>query len=265
MLVLTRKLNQKVIFPALDIAVQVVELQQGQVRLGIEAPRDITVLREEVLNRSGEPLAKTARPEPRPGEESRAAFGRQLCDRMRATGMSLGLLRLLLDAGQTQEAAALLAQIQDDFQMLRRGVEGEMESSARHPVPARKHTRALLVEDDRGEREMLAEFLRRSGLKVDTAGDGSDALDYLRSHDRPDVVLLDMGLPRVDGPTTVREIRRDPAFAGIKIIGVTGRLPEEFNLELGPRGIDEWFRKPFDPQDLLHHLNGEAAVPPSRV
>jgi len=257
MLVLSRKLKQKIVLPALNIAVQVVEFRHGQVRLGIEAPPEVTVLREEVLNRSGVWQAQTAgTPSAAADKNALPDFGQQLRDRLRNTGMSLGLLRLLLDAGQTEEAKATLAQIQDDFQLLRRGVEGEMECPAsKPPVPAPKHPSALLVEDDRNERELLAGFLRQAGLQVDTAGDGSDALDYLRSHDRPDVVLLDMGLPRVDGPTTVREIRRNPAFAGLKIIGVTGRLLEEFNLELGPRGIDGWFQKPLDPTELLHHLN----------
>ena len=51
-----------------------------------------------------------------------------------------------------------------------------------------------------------------------------------------------MGLPRVDGPTAVREIRRNPAYAGLKIFAVTGRSPEEFDLERGPGGIDAWFQ-----------------------
>ncbi len=53
-----------------------------------------------------------------------------------------------------------------------------------------------------------------TGFQVDTAGDGADALDYLHSHDRPDVVLLDMLMPRCDGPTTIGRIRRDPSLEG---------------------------------------------------
>jgi DNA-binding response OmpR family regulator len=132
-----------------------------------------------------------------------------------------------------------------------------MQAPTPPAVPARKPLKALLVEDDRNERELLAGFLRMSGLEVDTAGDGGDALDYLRSHDRPDVILLDMGLPRVDGPTTVREIRRDPAWAGLKVFGVTGRLPDEFDLENGPAGIDRWFHKPLDPSALVRDLDRE--------
>jgi carbon storage regulator CsrA len=267
MLVLSRKPTQRLVFPTLNTAIQVLEIRRGMVRLGIEAPPDVTVLREEVLARPAERIPEPPRaPEPTPDRGITEAFGRQLCDRLKTTGMGLGLLRLQLEAGLTEEAQQTLAQIQEDFQILRYGAEGEIAGPA-VPPPAKpsRLRKALLVEDDRNERELLAGFLRQSGLNVDTAGDGSDALDYLGRHARPDVVLLDMGLPRVDGPTTVREIRRNPALTGIRIFGVTGHLPEEFGLELGPRGIDGWFQKPLDPMALLQQLNEELEAPLATV
>lgn len=191
------------------------------------------------------------------GEEDHARFMRQLSSRLGATALGLGVARLQLDAGLVEAVKTTLVQIQQEFQVLRYGVEGEMDAAP--AAKARKARRALLVEDDCNQRELLAGFLRQAGLDVDTAGDGSDALDYLGSHGTPDVVLLDMGLPRVDGPTTVREIRRNPAYRGLKIFGVTGRLPEEFGLERGPLGIDGWFHKPLDPSALVHDLAEEFA------
>lgn len=186
----------------------------------------------------------------------RAQFTSQVWDQLRTTGVGLGLLRLQLDAGLSEEARATLAALHTDFQRLLHGVAGEAESVLTLPsAPAPRRQKALLVEDNRTERELLAGFLRHSGLEVETAGDGADALDYLRAHGKPDVVLLDMGLPHVDGPTTVREIRRNPALAGLKIFGVTGCLPDDFDLERGPAGVDRWFHKPFDPDVLLHDLD----------
>jgi CheY-like chemotaxis protein len=103
-----------------------------------------------------------------------------------------------------------------------------------------------------------------AGLDVDTAGDGTDALDYLHTRSRPDVVLLDMVLPRCDGPTTVREIRRDPAYADLKIFALSGYSPEGFNVTNGPGGVNRWFRKPIDPERLLHDLNEDLACPAGR-
>jgi CheY-like chemotaxis protein len=96
-----------------------------------------------------------------------------------------------------------------------------------------------------------------AGLEVDTAGDGADALDYLRSCPRPDVVLLDMGLPRCDGATMVRQVRRDPAYNGLRIYAVTGSTPDQFDLAQGAGGIDRWFQKPLDPSVLLQDLKKE--------
>jgi CheY-like chemotaxis protein len=169
--------------------------------------------------------------------------------------MGLGLLRLQLDAGLADEAGATLDVLHGEFQVFLRGVAGEPKNQpVLRSVAVPKRQKALLVEDNVNERELLAALLRRGGLQVDTAGEGADALDYLRSGGKPDVVLLDMGLPRVDGPTTVREIRRDPALAGLKIFGVSARAPGEFNLAPGSAGVDRWFQKPVDSTALLHGL-----------
>src|SRR5262249_452801 len=149
--------------------------------------------------------------------------------------------------GLIQDAEATLAAMSKEFQLLQRQLDTEPEAS-RPPVPARpSKSKALLVEDNPNERELLAMFLRMAGVDVDTAGGGADARDYLHPPEPPDGVLLVMGLPRWDGPATVREIRRDPAQAGLKIFAVTGHAQEEFDLGQGPAGVDRWFRKPVDP------------------
>ena len=260
MLVLSRKLKEKIVLPTFNTSIQVLAIKAGTVRLGIDAPPEVTILREEVPNREEE----WGEVRTRSSKEAKAdLFKSQVRDHLQATGQWLGLARLQLDAGLIEEASASLVRIQDAVQLLRYGVEGEIDMPpAARLDEARKPQKALLVEDDRNERELLAGFLRRAGLDVDTAGDGSDALEYLGSHGKPDVVLLDMGLPRVDGPTMVREIRRNPAYAGLKIFGVTGHLPEEFDLEWGPRGVDGWFQKPLDPTALLHDLQEELSGSP---
>jgi carbon storage regulator CsrA len=259
MLVISRKLHEKVLLPAIGTAVQVMGIKRGVVRLGIEAPQEVTVLRAEVADR----VAEWGRSDSRTQERTAAEGMRDqrtgpLQERLQTTGVSLGLLRLQLEAGQIADAKATLAALQQDYQVLLHGVHGETESPLRQcPSQAHRRQKALLVEDDRNERELLAGFLRQAGLEVDTAGDGSDALDYLRTHAKPDMVLLDMGLPRVDGPTTVRSIRHNPALSGLKVFGVTGHSPDEFDLERGPAGIDRWFQKPLDPARLLRDLHEE--------
>jgi carbon storage regulator CsrA len=259
MLVLSRKPQEKIVLPTLGVTVQVLGIRPGVVRLGIDAPPEVPILRAEVPHRAAEwgPERPPALGEAQ-AQGDRDKLPRQLHARLQTTGIGLGLLRLQLDIGDLEEARQILAALQHDFQVVLYGLKGEAEDRPAPPAardPRRQ--RALLVEDDRNERELLAGFLRQSGLDVDTAGDGADALDYLRTHARPDMVHLDMGLPRVDGPTMVREIRRNPALADLKVFGVTGYQPEEFGLENGPGGIDRWFQKPLDPAALLHDLREE--------
>ena len=94
-----------------------------------------------------------------------------------------------------------------------------------------------------------------NGINVETASDGQDALDYLRSHDRPDVVLMDMRMPRCDGPTTIAAIREDASYADMKVFAVSGSDPSEYSLPSNSRGVDGWFTKPLNPQKLVDQLN----------
>src|SRR5205085_4812434 len=142
-------------------------------------------------------------------------------NRLNALNLGLSLMRQQLQAGLVAAVGKTLACVESEFQTLRGLIEA--------PKPAPESTspvkRALLVEDDRNERELLAGCLRMAGLDVVTAGDGADALDHLRGAPLPDVVLLDMVLPRCDGPETIRAIRHDPQLRGVRIFAVTGHSP----------------------------------------
>ncbi len=247
MLVLSRKKNEKIWFPAFNTSVEVVEIHGGTVRLGIQAPRDVTVLREEVPDKETR-RAATMTPQPE--------WRRLFFNRLELTESGLLRLSQQLRAGQLEDAQAILDKLREDCRMLRQRLETDAGKRPPAEAPKRRSCRALLVEDNRNECELLAGLLRISGIEVATASDGSDALDYLHTHEKPDVVLLDMGLPRLDGAATLREIRREPAFAGLKVIGVSGHQPEEFNLEQSPRGVNRWFQKPVDAAELLHELRG---------
>lgn len=255
MLVLSRRPSEKILFPGTRIAIQVVSIKSGVVRLGIEAPPEVSILRAELQERAAE------RGMPAPVIEMSESQFRTLRhftrNRLNGAAIGLALLRKQLAAGSQHDLERTIGMIETEMQTLRLQLDGDAKTS---PAPAKTSPRtrkALLVEDDDNERELLAGFLRLSGFAVETAGDGCDALDRLRTHERPDVVLLDMGLPRCDGATTAREIRRDPACAGMRIYAVTGHSPDEYGLRPGPGGIDRWFHKPLDPVALLRDLTEE--------
>lgn len=249
MLVLSRKLHEKLVFPAIHATVQVVSVKGGIVRLGIEAPRDVTVLRSELQDESAK---GPAAPEAAAASRLPTEIAHSLRNHLNAASVGLALLRRQRELGLEDGSATTLECLDREVEAMRRQVEDATCPTARRP-------RVLLVEDDSNERELLAGLLRLHGLEVSTAGDGLDALEHLRQR-RPDVVLLDMGLPRCDGASTVREIRREPEWAGLKVLAVTGRSPDEFEAVGGPAAdVNGWLRKPVNPEALLRVLQRQLA------
>jgi len=79
-------------------------------------------------------------------------------------------------------------------------------------------------------------------------------VELLTSEERPDVVLLDMLMPHFNGAETIEQIRQTPHLDGLKVFAVSGTNPADLGVVMGPRGIDGWFDKPLDPQELVSSL-----------
>jgi two-component system OmpR family response regulator len=252
MLVLSRRPNQKVLFPGVGASVQVVSVKGNVVRLGIDAPPGVAVFREELVAQGGPAPA----PPPAPAAGLPRELAHALRNRVSAAAVGLALLRKQRELGLDRDCDATLDRLDREVEAMRQQVEGAAPAAPALAAPARRR-KVLLVEDDGNERELLAGLLRLFGLEVVTAEDGIDALQRLREGAAPDAVLLDMGLPRCDGPETVRQIRLDPARAGLKVFAVTGRAAEEF--AGGAAGLNGWFQKPVNPQHLLRELERELA------
>ena len=105
--------------------------------------------------------------------------------------------------------------------------------------------RILLVEDDEITRGAVKMVLEWEGYRVDCAANGQEALDYLHSHGRPSLILLDVMMPVLDGEGFRREQQRDPSLAKIPVVVVSA-------LEAGAR-LDAagHVRKPFQVEELL--------------
>lgn len=256
MLVLSRRENDRVVFPDLDINVHVLRVSGGNVRIGIEAPSDVRVLRHELCESSsvtGEPL---------PEYLGARRLRHLLRNGLNAAKIGFHLALRHLDIGQNGEARATLERALTEMENL------ERKSRGIEPLPAEavfsettgesNHRRALLVEDNANECELLAGYLRISGYEVETARDGLEAMTRLATKQlRPNVVLLDMRMPRLDGPKMVSAIRRNPEYHGLKLFAVSGQSHEEARVPVGPRGVDRWFLKPVNPANLVEQLNHE--------
>jgi carbon storage regulator CsrA len=250
MLVLSRRQHQKLILPDSETTIEVVRVKGNQVRLGITAPPHVRVLRDEL---AGDQFTKELPAiSSAPDADGIRRLRHLLRNQVHTSTIGLALLRRQLETGQCDEAEATLAKLEDELCRVREQCR-TLESAA---APANlRRRRALLVEDNHNERELLASFLRMSGFEVATAGDGADALDYLQSHAHPDVLLLDMMMPRCDGPTTVRQIRANPQTSRLTIFAVSGASPQQLSLASGPAGVDGWFPKPVDPNTLVAEMN----------
>jgi DNA-binding response OmpR family regulator len=105
----------------------------------------------------------------------------------------------------------------------------------------------LVVDDEPKIADLARDYLEHAGFSVRTASDGEAALAIVR-RDRPDLVVLDLGLPRLDGLDVTRAIRRDSNLPVIMLTARDDELDKLLGLELG---ADDYLTKPFSPRELV--------------
>lgn len=110
--------------------------------------------------------------------------------------------------------------------------------------------RVLIVEDDLANRVLLTHLLERVGYGVEAVSDGHAALGSVLES-QADIVLLDVGLPGIDGLEVCRRLRSNPATAALSIILLTGRATIDDIVEGLDAGADDFLSKPFDSAELL--------------
>ena len=132
-------------------------------------------------------------------------------------------------------------------------------ATARSAGSGHSSKRILLADDNRDAAESLAIILRLEGHEVELAHDGESALaKYAAS--RPDVALLDIGMPKRDGYEVARQIRASAAGAEITLIAVTGWAQDSDKLQSKAAGFDHHLTKPVEPEKLI----GLLSSPPGR-
>jgi CheY-like chemotaxis protein len=115
----------------------------------------------------------------------------------------------------------------------------------------RTRRRVLIVEDDADTRGLFAELLSRSGFMVEEATNGQEALAVVKTFE-PDVIVMDLRLPEVDGASAAKAIRASPVTKDIPIVAVTGA--DDLRTPAYMAGIDAFLPKPCDPDVLLRVL-----------
>jgi chemosensory pili system protein ChpA (sensor histidine kinase/response regulator) len=138
---------------------------------------------------------------------------------------------------------------------------GSAERVVRHAVAAPAVASApvvMVVDDSLTVRKITARLLEREGYRVLTAKDGLDALAQI-GEALPDVMLVDIEMPRMDGFDLVRNLRVDARTRALPVIMISSRTAERHRSQAAELGVDVFLGKPYPEAELLQHVAGYVA------
>ncbi|OGR82280.1 MAG: hypothetical protein A3J74_07685 [Elusimicrobia bacterium RIFCSPHIGHO2_02_FULL_57_9] len=121
------------------------------------------------------------------------------------------------------------------------------------PGKVPRKVRILLVDDEPDLLAVLREVLEKEGFSVETAPDGYQALQSIRSH-MPDIAVIDLRMPGLDGFSVCRELRKDPLYEHLPVVMLSASGTREMKVEGLNLGVDDFITKPVDTLELLARL-----------
>ncbi|HEV7281049.1 MAG TPA: response regulator [Pirellulaceae bacterium] len=244
MLVLTRRAEETLVFPNLGITLSVLRVTGKVVKLGVDAPPDVKVLRSEL------PVHADAEGPAEEGSTDSETLHR-IRNELNAVRLGLRLLQAGIEKGVQPPSAEAFDRLVDQAAGLDRRVAGLTREGA-----TERPRRLLVVEDADNERALMANLLALYGFDVYVARDGQEAIERLEREPLPDFVLLDCNMPVATGPETLRRIRDDDRLQHLKVFAVTGSEQPTRREEPRERW-DGWFSKPLDVDRLLATLQSQ--------
>jgi DNA-binding response OmpR family regulator len=120
-------------------------------------------------------------------------------------------------------------------------------------MTAQRKKKVLIAEDEQSIRELIAYRLTQSGYTVMEASDGEEAL-RLAAADTPDIAVLDVMMPHLDGYQLTARLKEAPATARVPVILLTARVQEADITQGFDAGADDYLRKPFSPDELVSRV-----------
>jgi DNA-binding response OmpR family regulator len=108
----------------------------------------------------------------------------------------------------------------------------------------------LIVDDEEDIRSVLSTRLERAGFRVSTAGTGMEALNHIRAT-APDLMILDIMLPGIDGMAVCGMVKHDQRFSRIPVVMMTARSQPQVQRRSMKLGADAYINKPFKAEDLI--------------
>jgi PAS domain S-box-containing protein len=172
--------------------------------------------------------------------------------------------RIAFDGADTPKAVRAQAFVEEALRWL--PGDGALNAVLDIPVPTpsrrsdagvRRHV--LLVDDNADLRNYIVRLLTEQGYDVDTASDGEAALASLRIS-RPDLIITDVMMPRLDGFGLLRAVRENPKLYDLPVIMLSARAGEEATVEGLDAGADDYLTKPFSARELLARVSANIAM-----
>ena len=241
MLVLSRKEHDKLLLPTLNISIEVVRIQGNTVRLGIDAPSDVPILRHEIADLKSIEFA----PDGFTLKQQVANLAKAIRGRTDSCANALNLLHEHLDGDVAAQSL-----IVDVFNELR-ALEQDTKSALDEPSDTARVPHALLIDREPNEGQLLASYLQMNGFEVTTAQGRDDALDFLSLHSCPDFVLFDIISSQEANADFLAELRGQSGCEKLKLFAFS---------DAEPSGVDRWFPRPIDAERLVRELAAAIAA-----
>ncbi len=175
------------------------------------------------------------------------------------------LARLPVIAGATVQGNGVVALILNPAQLAQRVAAEEPPAGKAAPEKSRAQPLVMVVDDSLTVRKVTTRLLTRAGYQVATAKDGMDALEQLGEISPavmlPDVMLLDIEMPRMDGFELIKHLRRDAKTQHLPIIMITSRAADKHRDYALQLGANAYLGKPYQEEALLQEIAGFAPLP----
>lgn len=246
MLVISRRVEDSIVFPDLGITVEVLKTKGKSISLGIDAPIEIKVLRGELFDSDHEFRLS-------------GSSEHEIRNKLNSLTIAAAVAKKLIEKGNVELAATTLQQVLSELQADETLAKQPPLGQASDSGPT-----ALLVEDVANERELLSGLLRLHGIQVFSVPDAETAIEFLENNSKPDFIMVDIGLPKTSGSELIVKIRENPAFHKITLYAISGQSPEQANINPATNRIKKWFQKPLEPSLLLSEIESTVNLLPSQ-
>lgn len=249
MLVLSRRALEEVVFPSLGITIRVLRSTSNSVKLGVEAPKNLRVVRGEIADVSTvlESL----------GELRSEVQSHDVRNQLNRIMLQLELLRRLQGSELNDQQLAAVQGVVNSLDDLDQ--DWSRLATVTSDLPKSTELKVLLVDDVQNERELLATILKLHGFQVWTTADGVEALEKLgQMRELPDAVLMDLNMPRLGGERTLRCIRTDDRLKELKVFAVSGQEVDQAVFPESVPGFDGYFAKPIQLESLIQLIQEPA-------